>query len=681
MRNIIYSEMGAIKNLKEPSDMISLFLSYYSTINPFIKGEKKVSYINIIPMFKEVDIYAASENRYKSNIQTWDMCGSFYPENIPLDKVMHGDRLVQQISETFGEGFEREAPTLLITPIPEDDMFIMTNDDKYRLGNEGKTDNEIFKFHEEKYIQFINTILKTDTDQIERVEDYTSDKMKSIVMNSKLMRKVYDFWRESMDSKFSRLAQNVGSLGEFFSNDGNNFRGAMDPGLFAYYSQMSDLNLDCAVPFYFGISSSSSYDYSEKLQQSLTHFIKENMPTYIEKFGEKALDSKKGINFFRIIDLKNNTGQALEITNIITSTDDGPDTIGICAELNSVKNLNNSDAPLIYDRKFLILWEEPKDHVILSLKNSCDRLYDCVFKNIWDDMDIPVPEAAPVVPAESTAAPVVPAESTAAPVVPAESTAAPVVPAESTAAPVVPAESTAVPVAPAESTAAPVAPAESTAAPVVPAESTAAPVAPAESTAAPVVPAESTNAPVDILENIEGKIENANSIINEFQPKVEKLEGINVNVKDKKVNDSVKEYINQILNRLGELTNLIDLVKVHPNDTSYINKLEKDSNKLRKELDILELTINYMIESSKTIAICDERKNLVLAPVKTEADRDEMKKLSNDSAMQEQKTRDAAKKIEEYREANKEEESVSDESSLQRLYKYEKDKPSSCKIM
>ena len=632
MRNIIYSEMGAIKNLKEPSDMISLFLSYYSTINPFIKGEKKVSYINIIPMFKEVDIYAASENRYKSNIQTWDMCGSFYPENIPLDKVMHGDRLVQQISETFGEGFEREgAPTLLITPIPEDDMFIMTNDDKYRLGNEGKTDNEIFKFHEEKYIQFINTILKTDTDQIERVEDYTSDKMKSIVMNSKLMRKVYDFWRESMDSKFSRLAQNVGSLGEFFSNDGNNFRGAMDPGLFAYYSQMSDLNLDCAVPFYFGISSSSSYDYSEKLQQSLTHFIKENMPTYIEKFGEKALDSKKGINFFRIIDLKNNTGQALEITNIITSTDDGPDTIGICAELNSVKNLNNSDAPLIYDRKFLILWEEPKDHVILSLKNSCDRLYDCVFKNIWDDMDIPVPEAAPVAPAESTAAPVAPAESTAAPVVPAESTAAPVVP--------------------------------------------------AESTAAPVVPAESTNAPVDILENIEGKIENANSIINEFQPKVEKLEGINVNVKDKKVNDSVKEYINQILNRLGELTNLIDLVKVHPNDTSYINKLEKDSNKLRKELDILELTINYMIESSKTIAICDERKNLVLAPVKTEADRDEMKKLSNDSAMQEQKTRDAAKKIEEYREANKEEESVSDESSLQRLYKYEKDKPSSCKIM
>ena len=152
-------------------------------------------------------------------------------------------------------------------------------------------------------------------------------------------------------------------------------------------------------------------------------------------------------------------------------------------------------------------------------------------------------------------------------------------------------------------------------------------------------------------------------------------------MKDKKVNDSVKEYINQILNRLGELTNLIDLVKVHPNDTSYINKLEKDSNKLRKELDILELTINYMIESSKTIAICDERKNLVLAPVKTEADRDEMKKLSNDSAMQEQKTRDAAKKIEEYREANKEEESVSDESSLQRLYKYEKDKPSSCKIM
>jgi len=368
VRNKILTTQMALNKLTSPADLINLFTGYVAMTDKTGNASSIENTLAMNAKFKEVSTLVENSYRYK-NDRIWDITGAFEPVTIPNSNVLIGKELLDTISNTWADGFNRPKPMIIINYLI---YSINTNRGNILRVEADKMPDQKERF--EKQLQFLNMlgISKSLTKQFEsssNTNDITPllDELNGYIDNNMLLRKVYTIIYLMMLTRFMRT---------FVTYD--NQYGIY--GLFANYLN-NDNTMMCGS---IGRDGNIDTSIKDKYKYAIIKFINENMPTFFKYYSIEALEQTP--DCYLIVDLENHTAQTLAMRYRKASQT----RVMLYIEISTYTNITNDDTEIQANTKFLVIWlpeRETETTNTDNIKTACPQTYDSIYKSIYDDME------------------------------------------------------------------------------------------------------------------------------------------------------------------------------------------------------------------------------------------------------------------------------------------------------
>lgn len=425
VRREVYATMLKTRSLKEPIDMLKLFLNYYNTINPYrmaeltardneaMAGKKLNGYLYSNFRVGEMTPSIGSAHRYVDELKTWDMEGKLLKVDVPLAIIPKGNELARVVKETYGDTFRRPNP-FWINPSEGDDeseYFV----DMRRMDDLGITDVDEYAVRAEKVIwQVIARHLgypKEEWPTMEEVRKYFDSKEGrsndvpppentplAKLFETPLVRKIYALLGISIYYRFMTVFE-VGTLG------GDNFedsaaKSGVNYGLFGYFSTMErQFEMECGMIHI--RNPSSDFEINKGEAAAIRSYLLEKAPLYLRKYPDAFLLSDQTTatpiplldvnpgdkpDSLRVVMLGEDSGVSVVIyeASLLMVDAGGYLPMAIIVEVTTYRNLDNTDNPLEVETQFKIIWRNERDNEVNeSFVSSCKGLYEGLMKNIW----------------------------------------------------------------------------------------------------------------------------------------------------------------------------------------------------------------------------------------------------------------------------------------------------------
>lgn len=437
MRTAIYEEMLQTRNLKDPLELLKLFLNYYNTVNPYnmkatesgfrdedLAGKKLNDYVYDNFKVSEISPSPYSVHRYK-DLETWDLEGILRTVSVPMRKMERGKELVKVIRETYGDRFQRPKPLWVIKKNPNwkigdpESMKTIAFWVDMRDGMEELGVKDVFEYADRTFYDFMKLLAGKadvpkaewptmeqliDVGRREKIPEEGSAMYKWIELP--LVRKVFAVIGISIYPRFFKVFE-VGSLG------GEDFEERTIPigrdyGLFGYFSTAdSRYEHQCGQIMVTGLD---PHDFEINMGEAaaVRLFLKQRAPMYFDKYpeafltktkeGETSNDDKE-VDFLEtysrgeppdpltIIKLDEDCAVSISFFDAKLITDYGFMYMALIVEVNIYRNVDNTENPLDVKTDFLILWRNQKeDEAEMSFENTCTGLYEMLMKGVWSSM-------------------------------------------------------------------------------------------------------------------------------------------------------------------------------------------------------------------------------------------------------------------------------------------------------
>ena len=426
VRRQVYRTMLKTRGLKEPIDMMKLFLNYYNTINPFrmveltsreqdLAGKKLNAYLYSNFRIQEMTPSVGSSHRYLNDLKIWDMEGRLQQVNVPMSKIPEGKELASVVKETYGDTFRRPNPLLII---PSDDQ----DDSEYIVDMRKMETDDVDEYavrSEEVVWKLIARHLgykENESPTIEEVRQYfdskegrSKDEVPSEntplgkLFKTPLVRKIYALLGISIYYRFMTVFE-VGTLGSADFEE-SNAKNGVNYGLFGYFSTMErKFEFECGMIHV--RNPSSDFQVNKGEAAAIRSFLLERAPLYLEQYpdafslGDRGSDNDNSslvplleINqgekpdSLRVLKLGDNTGVSVVIYEAALLMVDagGYMNMAILVEVNTYRNLDNTENDLEVNTDFKIIWRNKRDNEQTDdFVSNCSGLYDGMMKNIWE---------------------------------------------------------------------------------------------------------------------------------------------------------------------------------------------------------------------------------------------------------------------------------------------------------
>jgi hypothetical protein len=367
VRNKILTTQMALNNLTSPADLINLFTGYVAMTDKTDNASSIENTLAMNAIFKEVSTLEENSYRYKNN-RIWDITGAFEPVTIPNSNVLIGKELLDTISNTWVDGFNRPKPMIIINYLISS---INTNRGNILRVEADKMPDQKERF--EKQLQFLNMlgISKSLTKQFEsssNTNDITPllDELNGYIDNNMLLRKVYTIIYLMMLTRFMRTFVTYDDQYGIY-------------GLFANYLNNDDTMMCGSI----GRDGNIDVSIEDKYKYAIIKFINENMPTFFKYYSIEALEQKQTPDCYLIVDLENHTAQTLAMRYRKASQT----RVMLYIEISTYTNITNDDKEIQVDTKFLVIWLQVSEEGADDIKTECPQTYDSIYKSIYDDME------------------------------------------------------------------------------------------------------------------------------------------------------------------------------------------------------------------------------------------------------------------------------------------------------
>ena len=436
----VYKAMQDVRNLSTPDDMVTLFLNYYNTLNPYQQPKDLSNSLQALQGFSTLtqeqrktfmSKYMAShfrisrispanysEHRYKAN-KVWDMEGSLQPVSVPLIATSDVVRLATTISETYGDSFSR--PNLLILETSEGKIDV-----DYTEGgtSSGLSTGDISIYAYDKQVEFMQLLLGIDKDEAlsfckdvvpsdkfnrgdeSQSKTYTLDNAEKVLDDSPkkvLLGKVYNgvigisiYYRFQDQMGF-------GDIGIVNGTDPRKNKAGTTGGFGVLADFVTKGNDDCNMLYLNNIHVGQTNEISVGAANAILLFLGTNAPDYLGQFPDlfkEARPKGKGkedmcrivngdVHNYRKINLKTNSARSVNIYKaemMLTTMDDPRFKLATMVEISDYENVDNTDKPLVVRTKFLIVWAEKTSEVRTALRESCRALDGMLMNRVWDDL-------------------------------------------------------------------------------------------------------------------------------------------------------------------------------------------------------------------------------------------------------------------------------------------------------
>tara|TARA_Y200000002_G_scaffold366908_1_gene358368 strand:- start:4387 stop:6948 length:2562 start_codon:yes stop_codon:yes gene_type:complete len=436
MRTAIYEEMLQTRNLKDPLELLKLFLNYYNTVNPYrmkgavgsdgddMVGKRLNEYLYDNFKVSEISPSPYSAHRY-NDLEIWDLEGILRTVSVPMYKMERGKELVKVIQETYGDSFKRPNPLWLIKNNPEwkigDPESKKTIDYwvDMRYGMEQIEVNDVSEYADRAFYDFMELLARKAG--VPKAEWPTNEQIKDVTRQEKipeegsamykwielpLVRKVFAVLGISIYYRFFNVFE-VGSLG------GENFEdkkllSGLDYGLFGYFST-ANLRYEFECGHINITNLKDDYKINMGEAAALRLFLKQRAPMYFDRYPEAFLTKTKegeSSDDGKEVDLlETHPGERPDSLRVIRLDQDNAVTINIyeakimimdegeymymalIVEVNIYRNVDNTENPMDVTTDFLILWRNQKeDEAEMAFENNCKGLYEMLMKGVWSSM-------------------------------------------------------------------------------------------------------------------------------------------------------------------------------------------------------------------------------------------------------------------------------------------------------
>ena len=428
VRRVVYRTMLETRGLKEPIDMMKLFLNYYNTINPFraedltqrekeMAGKKLNGYLYSNFRIREMSPSVGSSHRYLNDLSIWDMEGKLDTVAVPMSKMPKDDELARVVKETYGDTFRRPNPLWVIPSEDQDNSAYFV--DMRQMDEIGITDVDEYAVRAEKVVwQLIARHLGYPEDEwpsMEEVREYFDSKEGRSkddpppensplgkLFHTPLVRKIYALLGISIYYRFMTVFE-VGTLGNDNFEE-SNVKSGINYGLFGYFSTMERrFEFECGMIHV--RNPSADFQVNKGEAAAIRSFLIERAPIYLEKYpdafsiGDRGSDSDSSspislldINqgekpdSLRVIMLGDDSGVSVNIfeASLLMTDAGGYMNMAIIIEVTTYRNLDNTENPLEVNTDFKIIWRNERDNEVNdNFVSNCSGLYDGMMKNIW----------------------------------------------------------------------------------------------------------------------------------------------------------------------------------------------------------------------------------------------------------------------------------------------------------
>ena len=443
----VYKAMQDVRKLSTPDDMVTLFLNYYNTLNPYQQPKEVSSYLQVLHGFSTLtpdqrktfmSKYMAShfrisrispanysEHRYNPN-KVWDMEGSLQPVSVPLVATSDVVRLATTISETYGDSFSR--PNLLILETSQGKVDVDYTEGGRKLGQE---ENVLFGYAYDKQVEFMQLLLGMDKDEAlafckdvvpsdkfykdreskkeydeSRSQTYTLDNAQKELGDSPkkiLLGKVYNgVIGTSIYYRFQDQF-GFGDIGIVNGTDPRKNKSGTNGGFGVLADFVTKGNDDCNMLYLNNIHMGQTNEISVGAANAILLFLGTNAPDYLGQFPDLFKEARpKGrgkedmcrivngdVQNYRKINLKTNSARVVNIYKaemVMTTMDDPRFKLATMVEVSDYDNVDNTDNALVMRTKFLIVWAEKTGDVRTAFKESCRALDGMLMMHVWDDL-------------------------------------------------------------------------------------------------------------------------------------------------------------------------------------------------------------------------------------------------------------------------------------------------------
>lgn len=428
VRRVVYRTMLKTRGLKEPIDLMKLFLNYYNTINPFraedlskreqeMAGKNLNAYLYQNFRVREMSPSLGSSHRYQNDLNIWDMEGKLEQVAVPMSKMAEGQELAKVMKETYGDTFRRPNPLWVIPSEDQDNSAYFV--DMRQMDDVGLTDVDEYAVRAEKVVwQLIARHLGYPEDEwpsMEEVREYFDSKegrskdqppkentALGKLFHTPLVRKIYALLGISIYYRFMTVFE-VGTLGNENFEEAK-VKGGINYGLFGYFSTMERrFEFECGMIHM--RNPSTDFQVNKGEAAAIRSFLIERAPLYLEKYpdafsmgtrgsdGESSepvslLDINQGDkpDSLRVIMLGDNTGVSVNVfeASLLMVDAGGYMNMAILVEVNTYRNLDNTENPLEVNTDFKIIWRnERNNETNENFVSNCSGLYDGLMKNVW----------------------------------------------------------------------------------------------------------------------------------------------------------------------------------------------------------------------------------------------------------------------------------------------------------
>ena len=390
---VIYETMQDVRALREPLDMMKLFLEFYASLNPYAGSmnptAKLDGYLRQEFRVTGASPHPESASLYKAG-RIWDISGALSSVRIPVTLELDDNTIRSVFMETYGDSFKRPKPLLIVGAGDNASASPLVVDIREEMETLSGRDNE--KYGLPKQLEFLARLLGREWTPEERgdLEEYVRQASRSnaaevraqepaVVRDmfaSRCMRQVYTFIGTSIFPRFLGVFQ-VGSLGspEFETAPRNT---GTDFGLFSYMVS-DDMFSPCNMINVRGLGGDFSLADDEK--KSVRAFLEQVVPEYMGRYGSTLDAVPDGM---RYIDLSRHEAVSVGFYTGSLLLDALED-VALMVEVTRFSDLCVPGKDMQVRTNFLVMWLDPGEAARGMVKESCGVLSTMMLDQVWAD--------------------------------------------------------------------------------------------------------------------------------------------------------------------------------------------------------------------------------------------------------------------------------------------------------
>ena len=401
VRENVYDAMRGVRALREPLDMVKLFLEFYATENPYAMRVNPTARMDGY-LRSKLQIEGAAPNlgsagRYR-DMRVWDLSGKMRKVDVPGSLELDDVGVRSVFSETYGDSFLRPKPLLVGGAGGGDALRVDFREALKMTAEEMAADKDSEKRKEayalEAQADFLGRLLSREWSPEQRAEldayvkaarsvdmDKTREKETALVkevFGSRYVRQVYTFIGTSIFPRFLGVFQ-VGGLGspDFEKSDR---RMGTEFGLFSYMATR-DLYSECNMMHVRGLSDDFSLKRTER--DAVVKFLRDAAPEYEVHGYSVAQGVPEGM---RYVDPDAGTALSVGFYNASLILEGFVD-MALLVEVTRFGGMGK-DGGMSVTTEFLVLWMCVGDDARHDVRVGCPVLAEMMMDAIWKDQDV-----------------------------------------------------------------------------------------------------------------------------------------------------------------------------------------------------------------------------------------------------------------------------------------------------